>query len=429
MVLCAPLCAMGVCAQEKCVLTLEELFALADKNSKSLHAASFAVREAEQAVEVAKNGKLPDIDISLSASYLGNGYLMDRNFSDGQSISMPHFGNNFAITATQLIYGGGKVDNGIALAHLKKEMAGVNLDATRSRVRWMLTGFYLDLYQYQNAIRVYDKSIELAQLMITDTRARNKEGVALQNDVTRQELHLKNLELARKRVANSAEILNYDLVTLLGLPAGTQIQVDSTLIARQLPTENLVHWQKVASTSAHSIKQSALAVKMGERAEKLERSNLLPNVALVASNHFDGPITIEVPAINKNFNYWFVGMNVSYPLHALYKSKRSVKQAHIATEWERHKQEETLQQTNLAIMADYTRMLEAQDAVETLKKSVKLAHENYDIVSTRYNNDFAIVTDLLDAATQRLDAELQLVNARINVLFNYYKLKNTAGNL
>lgn len=427
MVLCAPLCAMGVCAQEKCVLTLEELFALADKNSKSLHAASFAVREAEQAVEVAKNGKLPDIDISLSASYLGNGYLTDRNFSDGRSVSIPHFGNNFAITATQLIYGGGKVDNAIALAHLKKEMAGVNLEATRSRVRWMLTGFYLDLYQYQNALRVYDKSIALAQLVITDTRARNKEGVALQNDVTRQELHLKNLELARKRVANSAEILNYDLVTLLGLPAGTQIQVDSTLIARQLPTESLAHWQEVASTGAHSVKQSALAVKMGVRAEKLERSNLLPNVALVASNHFDGPITIEVPAINKNFNYWFVGVNVSYPLHSLYKSKRSIKQARIATEWNRYKQEETLQQTNLNVMADYTRMLEAQDAVETLKKSVTLAHENYDIVSTRYNNDIALVTDLLDAATQRLDAELQLVNARINVLFNYYKLCETAG--
>jgi outer membrane protein TolC len=72
-------------------------------------------------------------------------------------------------------------------------------------------------------------------------------------------------------------------------------------------------------------------------------------------------------------------------------------------------------------------MLEAQDAVETLKKSVELAHENYDIVSTRYSNDMALVTDLLDAATQRLDAELQLVNARINVLFNYYKLCETAG--
>lgn len=418
---------MGVCAQEKCVLTLEQLFALADKNSKSLHAASFAVSEAEQAVEVVRNRKLPDIDISLSASYLGNGYLTDRNFSDGRSVKIPHFGNNFAITATQLIYGGGKVDNAIALAQLKKEMAGVNLDATRSRVRWMLTGFYLDLYQYQNALRVYDKSIELAQRVITDTRARNKVGVALQNDVTRQELHLKNLELARKRVANSAEILNYDLVTLLGLPDGTQIQVDSTLIARQLPMESLAHWQEVASTGAHSVKQSALAVKTSERVERLERSNLLPNVALVASNHFDGPITIEVPAINKNFNYWFVGVNVSYPLHAFYKAKRSIKQARIATEWQRRKQEETVQQTHLDVMADYTRMLEAQDAVETLKKSVALAHENYDIISTRYINDIALVTDLLDAATQRLDAELQLVNARINVLFNYYKLWETAG--
>ena len=326
-----------------------------------------------------------------------------------------------------MIYGGGKVDNAIALAQLKKEMAGVNLDATRSRVRWMLTGFYLDLYQYQNALRVYDKSIELAQRVITDTRARNKVGVALQNDVTRQELHLKNLELARKRVANSAEILNYDLVTLLGLPAGTQIQVDSTLITHPISTESLAHWQEVASTGAHSVKQSALAVKTSERAERLERSNLLPNVALVASNHFDGPITIEVPAINKNFNYWFVGVNVSYPLHALYKAKRSIKQARITTEWQRRKQEETVQQTHLNVMADYTRMLEAQDAVETLKKSVALAHENYDIISTRYTNDIALVTDLLDAATQRLDAELQLVNARINVIFNYYKLWETAG--
>ena len=82
------------------------MFALADENSKTLKREDAAVAEAQQGVMVANSGYLPDIGISLSASYIGNGYLTDRDFANGQSIKMPHFGNNFAVEATQLIYGG-----------------------------------------------------------------------------------------------------------------------------------------------------------------------------------------------------------------------------------------------------------------------------------------------------------------------------------
>ena len=223
MVLCASLWAMGSYAQDTYVLSLEQVFALADENSKVMKAEDAALLEAQQAVCVAQSGRLPDIDLSLSASYLGNGLLMDRDFSNGQKIRMPHFGNNLAIQATQLIYGGGAVTNGIAMAKLKEEMAGVNREAARSRIRFMLTGFYLDLYKLQNALKVYDRNIELTKVVLRDTKARNEAGVALQNDVTRYELQLKNLELARRRVANTTEILNYDLATMLGLPADARI--------------------------------------------------------------------------------------------------------------------------------------------------------------------------------------------------------------
>ena len=272
MVLCASLWAEGSYAQNTYVLTLEQMFALADENSKTIKAEDAAVIEAQQGVKVAKNGYLPDIGISLSASYLGNGHLSDRDFSNGQSIKMPHFGNNLAVEATQLIYGGGAVTNSVAMAKLGEEMAGVNREAARSRIRFMLTGFYLDLYKLQNVLKVYDRNIELAKVVIKDTKARNEAGVALQNDVTRYELQLKNLELARRRVENSIEIFNYDLVTMLGLPADTQIQPDTTLLDRSLPVEGVAYWQDLAERDAHAVKQSALAVEMGERGEKLARS-------------------------------------------------------------------------------------------------------------------------------------------------------------
>ena len=403
---CALLWAKGSYAQETYVLTIEQMFALADENSKSLKIEDAALIEAQQGVKVAKNGCLPDIDISLSASYLGNGCLTDRNFSNGENVKMPHFGNNFAIRASQLIYGGGAVANRVAMAKLKEEMAGLNRDAARSRIRFMLVGFYLDLYKLQNVLKVYDNNIELAKVVIKDTKARNEAGVALQNDVTRYELQLKNLELARHRVVNSIEIYNYNLATILSLPAEIQIIPDSNIIEQTLLMQNLDYWQDMASSNSQIAKQSSLAVEMGKYGEKLARAERRPTIALTAANHFDGPITIEVPTINKNFNYWYVGVGISFKISSLYKANKSIRQARYNTIVSKKKQDFALEQISLSIQEDYTRYMEAYDEVETLEKSIQLAKENYDLIANRYRNGTALVTDMLDASNQLLDVSV-----------------------
>lgn len=98
MALWASLCPLGTYAQEAArrVLTIEEMFTLADRNSKSLRPAATGIEEARQGVKVAENARLPEIDASLSVSYLGDGRMIDRNFSEGFKAPMPHFGNNFA---------------------------------------------------------------------------------------------------------------------------------------------------------------------------------------------------------------------------------------------------------------------------------------------------------------------------------------------
>lgn len=429
MALCASLCSVGMYAQQPRVLSLEEIFALADENSKTIQAEDAAVTEAQQEIREAESGRLPDIEISVSASYLGNGYLLDRNFSNGQSIKMPHFGNNFAIKATQLIYGGGAVTSSIAMAKLKHEMAGINREAARSNVHFMLAGFYLDLCKLHNVLKVYDKSIELAKVVIKDTKARNAAGVVLQNDVTRYELQLKNLELARKRAENTLEILNYDLVTMLGLPVDTVIQPDADILDHYLSLHDLTYWQDLAQDKSHAIRQTRMVVQMNRTAEQLARADRRPSIALVAANNFDGPITIEVPVINKNFNYWYVGVGLSWKISSLYKANKSIKRAQYATQTSIRRQEEVAQQIGIGVQADYTKYMEAYEEVATLEKNVQLASENYAIIETRYRNEVALVTDMLDASNQLLDAELQLANARINVIFNYYKLKHTSGNL
>lgn len=424
-VLCVP--PLDAVAQESRRLTIDELFALAEENSKRIAAERVAVAEAEAAVTEAQGGRLPDLSVSASASFLGNGTLADRDFRNAVNVEMPHFGNNFAVEASQLIYGGGAVSNSIALARLKQEMAGVNLDATRCRVRFLLSGFFLELGKMRNILEVYDRNIALAEELIADTEARCREGVALDNDLTRYELRLQRLELARTEVKNTIRILSTEIATTIGLDPTTDIipEIATAELAAVATTEE--QWQSLAAESAYELKRGELQVAMGERAEELARAERRPSVALVAANHFDGPITIEVPVINKNFNYWYVGVGVSFKLSSLYKSNRTIRREQIATDHSRRALDDARERLELAIHSDYIRYEEAFIAAETYRKGVELAQSNYHVIEKRYNNDIALITDMIDAANQLLDAELQLANAQITILVRYAKLQATAG--
>ena len=83
-------------AQER-VLSIDELFQLADQNSKSIQLHSLAIDETTQAVEVAKNAKLPSIRAQVDLNYIGDGCMTDRDFSNGIHADMPHFGNSFVL--------------------------------------------------------------------------------------------------------------------------------------------------------------------------------------------------------------------------------------------------------------------------------------------------------------------------------------------
>lgn len=428
---CMALCSFRSYAQEtnRQILTIEEMFSLADQNSKSLRSLQTGIEEAREAVKVARNGRFPEIDLSLSFSYLGNGYLMDRNFSNGITTPIPHFGNSLAFEVSQIIYAGGAISNSIAIARLQQENAQLDLEISRTNIRFLLIGYYLDLYKQHNMLQVYDKNIEQTQQLLADLQKKEKEGIVLKNDITRYELLLANLELARTQIRNTLNIFNHNLVTILGLPSNVRIEPDTNILAYSLPIESEEYWTGEANEHSPTLQQMALAVKMNTHQDKLIRAERLPTIVAVAGDHLDGPITIEVPPINKNFNYWYVGVGIKYSFSSLYKTQQAVNKSKLTLQRVKEQYDDVKEQTELAIRSDFIRYLEAYEQLSTQEKSVELAHQNYSVIHNRYQNDMALITDMLDASNSKLDAELQLANARINIIFNYYKLQKTAGNL
>lgn len=138
---------------------------------------------------------------------------------------------------------------------------------------------------------------------------------------------------------------------------------------------------------------------------------------------------MEVPPINRNLSYWWVGVGVSYNISSLYKTNKSAAKSRLSTILASEEYEANRENAILAIRADYIKYAEAYEELTTRMKSVELAKQNYDITTTRYSSDMALITDMLDAANSLLEAEQQLVDARINIIYNYYKLLFTSGQI
>lgn len=410
-------------------LSIEDMFELADSASRSIRTFHIAEQEAEQAVKVAKNALLPSIDFSLSASYLGDAWLSDRDFSNGENAPMPHFGNNFAIEASQVLYTGGAITNRIAVAKLQQQLAQLDKEKNKQDIRFLLVGNYLEMYKLRNQTEVYRKNIEQTRKLVADIHAKQSQGLALKNDITRHELQLKSLELALTQIQNRIIILNDQLITVLGLPGETVIEVDSTAHAILPVITNEAEWQETAATLSPVLRQAKLNIKQSRHNEKIAKAERLPSIALIAGDRLDGPITIEVPPINKNLNYWYVGVGVKFDITSTFKSGKKIRLAKLSTR--KAIENDLLAQENIrtGIKEAYIRFQEAFTVYETQLKSQELATQNYEVVNNRYLNDLALITDMLDASNSKLSAELQTVNARINILFNYYRLKKATGNL
>lgn len=429
--LCATLSGAGMCAysQERKVVTLEEIFQCAEYNSTQLKPSLTAEEEARQEIAVARSKRLPDISASLSLSYIGDGFTTKRNFSDYQKAPIPHFGSGLGININQPIYTGGAITKQIEISELQSVASRFVTDFNNDNLRFRLTGFYLDLYKSHNLRTVLINNIEQAKKVLAEMNTKYEQGIVLQNDITRYELLASNLELQLIKIENSIDIFNSNIVITAGLPTDLKIVPDSTILSRSLPIQGENWWQTEANTNSPSVMLARTHVDLSRKTESLVKARKLPKVGLQAAWTIDGPILVEVPPINRNLSYWFVGVGVSYDISSLFKIDKSLTKSKIATSRSIDELDATVENIELEIRSSYIRYLEAYEELKTQQKSVELAERNYHTISTRYSAGMALITDLLDAANSKLDAEQQLVNARINIIYNYYKLLYTSGKI
>ena len=425
-------------AQQK--MRLQSLFDLADQQSQRIKVSEAALKAAEEGVASAKTALLPSVELSVQGSYTGNAFMMSRGFSTSGTTEYivpglgpqqvengkqptPHWGNSFTAQASQVIYAGGAIRSGIEMAKLGHQLAELDVEKNRQEVRFLLAGYYLDLCKLQNQSQVIDRNIELTEKVIGQMKARREQGTVLKNDITRYELQRQSLVLAKTQVDDARKIIRHQIATTIHLPEGEEFEVEELSYDDAALRHDETLWQETASGNNIDIRQASVATELAEQKVRNTRAASLPSVAVVAENNLFDPYTADLIPKNANVNVWFIGIGVRYNLSSIWKNKHDIRKA-------KHEQTQARESVRLAregvengVQACYTNLLTSTVEVQTQEKQVELADQNYAVVRNRYDNDLALLTDMLDASNMKLSADMALVNARINMLYNYYKLK------
>lgn len=418
----------SVMAQTQRKMTVNELFDLVESGSRVLKSQTTGMEVASRGVEEAKSKRLPEVNASLMASYNGNVLMLDRDFSNPYGFSQPHFGNSFSLQAEQVVYAGGAINAGIRLAELQKQQSENGISLIRNRQRFLALGQYLELYKIANGIKVYESNISLTEKLISDIKAKQSQGMALKNDVTRYELQMEQLKLGKRKLEDQKSIVNHQLCNTLSIE-GVEILPDIDLEKMNYGNASESKLQNEAIAVSPMLQQSSLGIQMADQQLKLAKSELMPKLAVVAADNFSGPFTYDIPPIDKNFNIWYVGVGVKYSLSSLFKSNKTIRKAKALQRQSIDEHAVVGETLSNQVQQAYTLHQQAFVELSTQQKSVELARQNYQVVNNRYLNQLALITDMVDASNIKLDAELQEVNARINVAYTYYNIKFAVGNL
>src|SRR5258708_28372424 len=111
-----------------------------------------------------------------------------------------------------------------------------------------------------------------------------------------------------EEVKNNIAIIKKELTVFLGLPAGTQIAVDTTITANELKSNTYNEYLRQAYALRPAMKANQVNEGIAEKNIQIAKAEKLPAVSLYAGDGFTRPYMFSLPPMNIYSNIYQSGI-------------------------------------------------------------------------------------------------------------------------
>ncbi|GAB3957806.1 TolC family protein [Spirosoma harenae] len=416
-------------------MSLNQAVQLALQNNKGIKLADSRTQAAEARFQEAKDRSLPSANASLSYSrYSLTGPFSFGKGDDGKALFGIPAGAFSATmggaTISKEVFGGFAEKSAEKSAELLAKASHLDAQRNRSELVYTVTDAYYNIVKLARSIGVIEQNIKQFDEKEREAQNLQKEGVVTANEVLKIQLQKNNLQLSRLQVEKARQTALYNFNLLVGLPENQQIAIDTLLTNPATVAESLSSFIDRAIQTRPEVQANALRVQSAQEQLRNTKSAMYPHLGVSLGYNYINPTARIIPEASSFISAWNVGGGLSYNIGSIYNMKGKLHTAQNAIDQANLQGQQQSDQIRSEVVTAYNNYQLALEQQNVIRTAVGQAQENYRLTESRFRNGLVGSTDLLEADSFLLQAQLNVINATVDAQLAYQRLlKATGANL
>ncbi len=411
-------------------LTLEQAIAQGMANSQRLaelqgrHDAAAANEEARKAAQ------LPIV--AAQGGYTRTNHVQEFAIvQPGQprSVIYPDVPDNFRarLDLQWPIYTAGRLDALERAARAERNATGADLDAARADLRLEITRAFWALVTATETERVLERSLAAIDSHVRDLRNRLDQGFIPPNEVLTAEARQANERLLSIEATNARGVAEADLRRLIGLDSGGSIQPQAVLDAPSQPAPDAAGLLDEAKAGRMERKALESRVEAAEARIDAAVASSRPQLAVAGGFDYAKPNPRIFPREDDWNDSWDLSINVNWSLWDGGRNRAERAEAAATASSARARAADFDRQLAFEVTQRRLDLDSSRAAIDVANTGLRAALEAQRVVNDRYDAGVATNTEVLDAQTDVLQAQLALTRALANVRLAEARLARALG--
>jgi outer membrane protein len=288
------------------------------------------------------------------------------------------------------------------------------------------TAFW-NYYKARKVLELVDQNLKSLKSHLEDTKNFMENGLVTRNDYLKLQVQYSNTELMKIETKNNVDLARAAFNKAIGINLDAQTQVlaedpESTSITSKF--DDLLN---EAFQTREELKSLDYKIKAGQESVSAAKADWFPSLSLFGNLYYNRPNQRIMPLVDKFNETWDVGVALNWELWNWGNTSAKTTQAE-----QQVVQAETLlnilkEGIELEVYKDYLKALSEFQKVGVTKKAVEQSEENYRITMSKYGQQLATSSDLIDAEVALLNSQTNLTNALIDLKLAKTKLDKSVG--
>ena len=421
--LAAAFLAIGASAQEQQhegPWSLTECVQYALDHNITIQQQNLQVQQQEIELNTAVNSRLPGVSASASENFsFGRGLTADNTYSNTNTTS-----TGFSLGTSVPVFQGMRIGNTIKLNELNLKAVTSDLEKAKDDISVSVAQAYVQILYNMEILDVAKNQIVIDSLQVERLTAMAENGKASEAQVAQQKATLGQSRLSETQASNNLNISVLTLSQLLELhnPEGFSIvRPEASIDNVMLPNPEDIYADAVSKKAI--IKAEEFRLGATEYTIKNAKSAFMPTVSAsggIGTNYYtmnNGVSSSFYDQMKNNFSQ-YIGLSLSVPIFSSFQNRNQLRSAELNRTNQMLQLENTKKSLYKEIQQAYYNAVAAQAKYRSSLDARASAKESYDLVTAKYENGKANITEFNEARDNFLKSESELTQSRYEYLYD-----------